>query len=136
MSNKPPAKPKTLAELQSKWYKRLQKDGFKDIEKPDGSLKMDAHYNVMYNYRNQTVYDAKERYYQLASQFLHDHKFSSRLEKIIWEHHTHGIGIVNIVKEAKRKGLQTYKREVHETLQRLTKEMLKGRKRDILDDWE
>lgn len=132
MSNKP----KTLDELKAKWYKRLQKDGFKDIEKPDGSLKMDAHYNTMYNYRNPIIYDAKERYYQLASQFLHDHKFSSRLEKFIWEQHCEGVGIVNIVKEIKRKGLSTYKREVHETLQRLTKQMLSRNNKDVLDDWE
>jgi hypothetical protein len=126
MPKRQPKRVKTLKEEQDKWYARLAKDGFKDIEDRDEKLKQYASSALTHNYRVPLVFDAKERYYQLAGQFLHMHKFDSRLEKFMWSQHCEGVSIEDIVDKVKIKGMKTYKREVHETLQRLTKEMLAG----------
>lgn len=131
MSSKPRKQHiKTLEEQKTKWYARLKRDGFKDIEDSEGRLDQYASSALTHNYRDPIIFEAKERYYQLAGQFLHTYKFNSRLEKFMWEQHCSGVSILNIVKEIRHRGLSTYRDEVHKTLQRLTKKMLE-RTRDL-----
>lgn len=93
---------KKFLTLQAKWYDRLRDDGFEDAEKGD-------HLRVYQSLRlcNETAYrpnttrgvlskqsrlyqESVRDYYRLASQFLQKHKFSSALNKRVWELHTQG----------------------------------------------
>lgn len=92
-----PQNSKEFLALQEKWYKKLKKSGFEDVETPDGKLKeWDSNF-----FRQQ--YDgikvkAKERYYQLAGQFLHSHRFKNRLHRKIFKLHSQGFNKVEILK--------------------------------------
>jgi hypothetical protein len=124
--------------LQDRWTKKLEDSGFVDIEQPehfksgvpDGALKtwVGRKYSKPSAPDIETLQE-REEYYRLAGQFLWSHKFSSGAERLIWELHSNGKSIRNIVKELKTKnhrrmeGRLVNKRLVHETVQRLVKTM-------------
>lgn len=118
-------KPKaTYEELKSVWYKKLESKGFKDIEKNELQLKS---YSTEFA-RPPTVrnWHAKSEYYSMAGQFLHNYKFESRLERIIWEYHINGIGsrsIARVLNKAKVSNI--YGTKVFQIIQRLVREMKK-----------
>lgn len=118
-------KSKAFKELEKKWYTKLEKSGFKDIEQPDGNLKVWAS-SACKNYAEPNVRAAKEEYYRMAGQFLYDYKFTSAIDKFAWKHHANGVSIRSIVGLLAKKGIKSNKRTIHEKLQRLAKEMLKG----------
>lgn len=114
---------KQFKALKDNWYKKLKKEGFKDIEQEDGNLTTWASRLFLTHY-DEIKYQAKEEYYQLAGQFYHDYNFKSVLDKMIWELHITGMSIRNIVKTLKQKNLNVYRRKVHEIIMRLRNEML------------
>lgn len=61
-------------------------------------------------------------YYRFAGHFLNDHRFASKLEKLIWELHANGLSMRNIVKKLKPK-YPVYRDKVNITLMRLVKLM-------------
>jgi hypothetical protein len=97
MSKKKP-KEQTFKQIQNKWYKKLQEDGFEDIEKNEHELK--TYSNVLTKSENNRriagPINGKEAYYKLATWFVNDYKFKSNLEKVIWEYHSNGLSIRNI----------------------------------------
>lgn len=74
------------------------------------------------NYRKE-VSENKEEYYRMAGHFLHDHKFENPTEKLIWSMHGDGVSIIDIVLYLRSRKIKTYKRKVHETIQKLADEM-------------
>jgi hypothetical protein len=87
------AKKFSYEELRDKWYAKLEKKGFKDIEYPDGVLKRHTHVSTnKHGQFNQVWRDSKEEYYRFATHFLNDYQFTSKLEKTIWTYHTEGLG--------------------------------------------
>lgn len=114
---------KEFKELQELWYKKLKKKGFKDIESKSGLLDVDKALNNVATHYTQATFTIKEDYYRLAGQFFHDHAFDTKFDRYIWENHSNGVSIRNIVKILRAMGYRTYKREVHERLQFLVKEM-------------
>lgn len=123
-------KSKDFKALQKHWYSRLEKEGFQDIEQKDGLLK-EWHSYMFMRSDNNSKYSgpSKQEYYRLAGQFLYEHQFSSKSERYMWEMHSNGISIEDIVdiidrRKTKDFGKFVNKRNVHETLQRLAKEML------------
>jgi hypothetical protein len=96
---------KEFKKLQSKWYKKLADAGFEDIEQEDGNLKRWAS-SVFKSRYDPTLFAAKEEYYRLAGQFLHDHVFDTRVEKMIWERHTAGISQEDIHLQLKARGIK------------------------------
>lgn len=91
---------KTFKELKQKWYQKLRKTGFKDIEQEDGNL-------TSWSYITRTAgFDiikaqAKEQYYRLATHFLASYRFKDSVDKKIWTLHTSGVSIRNIAKKLK-----------------------------------
>lgn len=110
-----------LRRLQAKWYKKLAKSGFIDIEdtsKPDAPLKKydskhfnhinrprrDTEVNISDNaYYDPSTFIAKQRYYELAEHFLNDYEFKTRREKLIWAEWIAGDSIRLI---ARRRGVE------------------------------
>jgi glutamine synthetase adenylyltransferase len=120
-----PYQTKEFKELQAKWAKKLEKDGFEDIETLDGKLKGISHADFFKAHYNQIDAQAKEEYYRQAGYFLYEHKFKNELERKIWELHLEGVGIREIVKVLKKRRHKVYKRMVHEILRPLVEKLLK-----------
>ena len=94
---------KQLKALQAKWYKRLERSGFVDVESPLkehcplkhwDSIKFQAQYSPQ-------AYLEKERYYQLAGQLLNEHKFKTARDKKVWAMHVEGRTYKEIAKKVK-----------------------------------
>jgi hypothetical protein len=107
MSNKK----KELQELKNLWYKKLENEGFKDIEAKDGRLKTWSYSvsRIAYKYKD-LIRDSKTQYYQLAEHFLNEYKFKSNFERIVWEYHSTGLGYQNIVDILQKLDLKKYER--------------------------
>lgn len=107
--------------LQEKWYSKLSKKGFDDIEQDESKLKQ---WSETYfkkgnlNQSNITVVTAKLAYYAMCRSFLETHKFKNKIERRMFEMHSEGLGVRVIAVEMK-----TYRRKAHETVQRLVKVM-------------
>lgn len=119
--------------LQKEWYEKLKKDGFKDIETEKGNMDTGKILNNIATRCTVDTFKAQQDYYRFAGQFLHEYKFKSE-DRIIWESHCNGVSIREIVKVLKKQGFITYKRRVHETLQRLQKEFRKHKRQDSDDE--
>lgn len=85
-------------DLQSQWTDKLEKSGFEDIESDEETLKIYS--TVMFSRARSKVnnggFEAKAQYYQMATSFLEEYKFDSRLDKIIWEYHAEGLSVRDI----------------------------------------
>lgn len=90
----------SLSELQKIWYKKLEKSGFEDIEQDDDNLKVWS--SVFFLRNSPEQIQAKQAYYQMATNFLEEHKFKTRREEIIWTYHSEGISYRDISKLLKR----------------------------------
>lgn len=95
-------KSKKFLTLQAKWYDRLRDEGFEDAEKGDNlrvyqSLRLCNETAYRPNSarsvlsRQSRIYQESVRdYYRLAAQFLLRHKFSSPVNRRVWELHSQG----------------------------------------------
>lgn len=123
-----PFKTKEFKDLEKKWYDKLEKKGFHDIERTDAvgresnRLKNDVIAHVLQTYTPEK-FAIKEEYYRLAGQFLHEYKFKSENERTIWKMHSEGTSVRDIIKALKKKGVTAYKDLVHGTIKRLAEEM-------------
>jgi len=86
--------------LKDQWYKKLEDSGFDDIEQDEFKLK--AWSSQLFIHSTQTSWEAKAIYYQMATNFLEEYKFSSKLDQIIWEYHANGLGVREIAKIVSR----------------------------------
>lgn len=116
-------KPKTQAEfkkLQAAWDKKLARSGFQDAEQRDGNLTRWHSYDFCHRYAADK-FRAIQEYYEGAGRFLHDYSFKSELDRNIWELHSEGHGIREIVIRLRSKKVSKWK--VHQTIKQLAKEM-------------
>ncbi len=116
---------KEFKKLQKTWYKKLKDTGFEDLETPDGFPKqLSGNYFSLRH--NPERFEFQATYYRNAGYFLHRYKFKNDLERKIWEFHANGVSIRDTVKILTKARYKTYKREVHEILQYLVKQMLEA----------
>lgn len=124
-----PFRAKSFLELKKQWYQRLEEEGFEDIERAEHALKLyHSDYFADSRRNDSSVIEAKETYYRVAGQFLNDHKFKNKWERMVWAMHAEGKGIREIAASIKRPGL---KDKIHITLNRLEAQMInkaKGKK--------
>lgn len=122
----------SCVKLQNEWYKKLETDakknpteGFVDIErhgKYEGMLKMYSTEFFSPDYAPE-VYDAKQEYYILATNFLEEYKFETKREQVIWEYHSLGISMRDISKLLKKIRVKMGKTEVCLVVNRLKLKM-------------
>lgn len=98
--------PKDLTKLTDVWYKRLKDSGFDDIETRDGQLKSSPHSSKFLRAVRQTSWQEKQAYYYMAEHFLNSYKFDNKVDEIIWEYHTNGIGTRDIADLLKKAGVK------------------------------
>lgn len=92
--------PNDYEKLRAIWYKKLEKDGFTDIEQLDGNLKQWSTRFV--GKHSQVTREAKQAYYSMASRFLSEYTFESSLDRIIWEYHSNGMSVRDIADTLKK----------------------------------
>lgn len=95
-----PAPPVTKAEfeeLKAYWYDKLKDSGFVDAEVDEYTLKtFGSAARIADRHREPVLWQAKQEYYYLANQFLNEHKFKSKLDKIIWTYYSEAISVRDI----------------------------------------
>lgn len=83
---------RNLKQLQAKWYEKLKKKGFKDIETEYGLTpdRPPAHdFAKRMGYRQDLVDDI-EGYYEWANKMLHEAAFKTQTDKDVWRLHAEG----------------------------------------------
>jgi hypothetical protein len=94
-----------LKSLQAEWYVKLAESGFKDIENDKGllinwsgsALRDDIKpITSKREYSSKLFKESQAEYYRLAAQHLHDGKFKSVLDKVIWSYHVGGLSFRRI----------------------------------------
>jgi hypothetical protein len=104
--------------LKAKWYKKLKDEtDFVDIEYEDGSMTS----CLPRSPRNKIPYQQEliRDYYYMCYHFLNEHDFTTELEKVIWEYHTEGISVRDIVVVLKKIKIKTDKTTVGEIVKKL-----------------
>jgi hypothetical protein len=126
--------PAELKKLQKQWYAKAAASGFKDIE-TDDDVPLLKEWDSMrfqkgHDYKDNTVhhqvesrfldFESTQRYYELAGHLLHSHRFESATHKRIWELHSEGKTVREILVSIRRMK-PTYKSlsSVHEVIRRL-----------------
>lgn len=108
--------------LKEKWYKKLKKSGFNDIEQDEDNLK--AWSSKFATQKVKDLYESKQAYYYMATQFINDYVFSSKIDQIIWEYHAEGISMRDIAKTLnKTRTITTNKDAVNIIIRKLEKIM-------------
>lgn len=127
-----PPRAKSLKELQKKWYKKLAKEGFEDIEDGNNNLVQYTSSMFLRGRRNNMSFteimnsiESKQDYYRLAGEFLHSHKFKSDRDKFIWEQHCEGVSYRDISDMLAKKGVKLTRNPIGDTIKRLRQEMYK-----------
>lgn len=90
--------------LQDKWYRKLEKSGFEDIEDTNSPREMLKTWDSQYFLHIGTPmqFEARQIYFEMCTNFLNTHKFISEADKAIWELHTEGFSLREIAKKKKR----------------------------------
>jgi hypothetical protein len=128
-----PFKDKKFLDLQKVWDKKLKDSGFEDAEqRKDGNLKewatrkFRSKLKGSYYEQKKEYYLSREEYFRVAGFFLHDHDFSTEMERLIWELHSEGISIVDITNFLKKKWKKLNVYKVRTTIEDLVKIMKGG----------
>lgn len=115
------SKKDSFKELQKKWYKKLAKEGFDDAELDEDNLKL---WSTRFFARHSIEQiQAKQAYYQMAENFLHEYKFDTKRDHIIWEYHTGGISVRDIVKVLRKVNIKIGRQTVWNAVKSLRKKM-------------
>ena len=84
-----------LKKITKEWYEILRQEGFKDIENHDGSLKP----IIRRDHVKVKNFEIHREYFMLCADYLNRAKFSSEMEKRIWELNCEGHSLRMICKE-------------------------------------
>ena len=92
-----------LQALTQKWYQKLKKSGFDDIEMPNGKW-LKQYHNEYYQARYTPLeFQNKEEYFRKARHFLIEHAFESEKDRLVWQLHSEGLSLREITKKLKIK---------------------------------
>ncbi len=114
---------KQFRDLQAKWYRKLEKSGFKDIEENDRLIY--RHGDYFKTEYTPERFAEKKSYFEKAKDFLSRDVFIDGIERRIWALHTAGFPIRRIVLILASEGTKKNKNEVNQTLNELQEIMLK-----------
>jgi len=118
-------KTKKFQKLKDKWYRKLERTGFEDIEQDEKSLKVWESQAFSDHRYNRHTFAEKQEYYSLAGRFYHEHEFASEKLKQIWKYHSEGLSITEIHKRLRTKKRGFSRPNIHLLIKKLAKEMLK-----------
>jgi hypothetical protein len=119
----PLIKSKELKKLEAKWYKKLAKEGFEDIEQDENNLKQ-WHNHFFFARYDADSFNSKAEYFQLAGAFLHEYEFANEVEKKIWELHADGLPLTEIYKVLANSGSKVYIDGIRKIVNKLKEAMV------------
>ena len=93
--------------LKDKWYKKLEQNGFEDIELSHRDSLIRWHHADFQYFYSPESFRQKEYYFYLANQFLNQYQFESEVEKKIWQLHSEGMGCREIYRKTRWKSKST-----------------------------
>lgn len=132
---------KDLTALKKEWYNKLKETGFDDIEHSNGSLKqlhsskfLSDHNGSASIEHTQHFNKYKAEYYRLATHFLNDHKFESKVEKFIWHLHSEGVSTRDIVSRLSDLGVKKTRWPVRVVVYNLRNTMFERYKNERLEE--
>lgn len=128
-------KTKRFKVLEKRWYAKLTKRGFEDVEHDEKNLKQFSGTTSTHRADGSSKIEDwaewgksisiadhwKTEYYSRCRQFLNEFKFKNKTEKKIFEMHSEGIGRRVIAVAVK-----SYSRKVDSIIHKLVKEMKKS----------
>jgi hypothetical protein len=118
-------KTKKFQKLKEKWYKKLEKTGFEDIEQNEGALKVWESFAFSNHRYNRHTFAEKQEYFSLAGRFFHEHEFESDKVKEIWRLHSEGYSLSGIYDKVKTKKRGFSRPNIYLIVKKLQKEMFK-----------
>jgi hypothetical protein len=118
-------KTKKFQKLKDKWYKKLERNGFEDIEQNENALKVWESQAFSDHRYNRHTFAEKQEYYSLAGRFYHEHEFESKKIKEIWRLHSEGLSLSAIYEKVKTKKRGFSRPNIHLIIKKLEKEMFK-----------
>lgn len=100
-------KSREFNKLREEWYKKLEREGFKDIEEyypvsDKTFLKVwDSHYfkSESHGFYGDELHKLKADYFYYAVQYFHQGTFDNDTEKEIWNIHAQGLGVRKIAEK-------------------------------------
>ena len=107
--------------LQQKWYAKLKKDGFKDIEHDEHTLT--EYSSVYFKKHTHDEIVEKQRYHDMSTAFLEQYKFENNVDRIVWEYHTNGISVRDITQLLKKIKVKTNRNSVAQLIRKLKVKM-------------
>jgi hypothetical protein len=122
---------KKFKTLLNKWNKKLEKSGFVDHESNYVNAPGIKEHRILssntlepFRHRSLAFVEAKMEYFIMAGSFLNDAEFDSKRDRVIWELHSEGYSIREIVKLFKKRRLRpTSKDTVSSTIAKYAKQM-------------
>lgn len=118
-----PFKTANFEKLKKKWYAKLEKSGFQDIEQDEDNLN-EWEASIFSRHNTKTI-AAKQEYFSLAGEFLHNHVFESKRHKKIWEMHCEGASLDGISKKLKSSNFKgSHRATIHMVIKKLAQEMM------------
>lgn len=105
---------KEFIKLKDKWYKKLDKSGFDNIEFADYTSGFNSHRNT-YKICKSTLQNMtfSFNYFQSCRNFLAHWHFSSKIHEILWQLHSENTSYRNISKHLQRKYKKIPKKYQH-----------------------
>jgi hypothetical protein len=90
--------------LREKWYKKLEKSGFVEIEAVHTKNELVKDYHSSHFMKDYVVdnYDAKQKYFELAREILHTYEFKNKQDKLVWELYSEGMECKTIARKLKK----------------------------------
>lgn len=121
-----PFKTKEFKKLKDKWYKKLEKSGFIDVEQDENTL-IDWDSFRFGTARNKSHYEHHQEYFSYSGEFLHTNEFESHKEHQIWSLHAEGKSIKEIADTLTARGFKSCKskQSIFVIVKRLKEEMFK-----------
>lgn len=114
---------KRFKQLQAKWYRRLEEDGFLDIEKNEnGNNFHDSYFRTQYTPEQ---FSEKEKYHEEAKILLDKDIFLDGVEHRIWALHYIGYSIRRIVLVLRSEGFEKNKNQVNSVINEFQRMMFK-----------
>ena len=128
--------------LKDKWYAKLKKEGFNDIESDEDNLKRWDHMYFVARHTNfetksnpklggaststwsGLAFTSRQEYFQLAGVFLYEHQFETETDRLVWELHYSGETAVGVYRALKKKNKKIGLGSVQKVIKRLSEVMV------------
>jgi len=118
MSNIRKKKPENLQQLRKKWYAKLAKSGFEDIE---WTGNLDSQYlKYVPVPKSQVEVDERITYFNMAEAYLQDYRLKGR-DRFIWKLHSQGLTYREITEIHNKKYKPVSMYSIHNKIQTLLK---------------